>query len=114
MAKAGYRCRQKHDRAMGNVAEKFNASTADDKPTLIVYLDSTHTASKISTKADKLCELLRKAGGPNQKRLCIIRREHGQVQFVPLPALTRFDEPNKDMTEIMAVHPINDPESDRG
>jgi len=92
----------------------FNVRTADGRPTLVVYLDDTHTPAKISNKADMLCELLRKAGGPHQKRLCVIRRDHGQVQFVALPALTRFDEANLEMTDIAAIHPLNDPEPDNG
>jgi hypothetical protein len=92
----------------------FNVLTSNNTPTLVVYLDDTHPPGKRATKADMLCELLRKAGGPNQTRLCIIRRDHGQLQFVPLPALTRFDEADLDLTEITAIHPLDNQEPDNG
>jgi hypothetical protein len=92
----------------------FNVRTVDEKPTLIVYLDDTHTTKEIANKADKLYELLRRAGGQHQKRLCIVRREHGQVQFVQIEALTRIDEADLEMTDIAAIHPLNDPEPDHG
>lgn len=90
----------------------FNVRTSDDKPTLIVYLDESHAPERTANKADMLCELLRRAGGPNQRRLCIIRRDHGRLQFVPLPALTRFDEADTDLTEFTAIHALNDTGTD--
>ncbi|WP_077439071.1 hypothetical protein [Rhodanobacter sp. C01] len=92
----------------------FNVRTVDEKPTLIVYLDDTHTPKQITNRADKLYELLRKAGSRHQKRLCIVRREHGQIQFVQIEALTRIDEANLEMTDIAAIHPLDDPEPDHG
>lgn len=92
----------------------FNVRTSGGLPTLVVYLDETHSPSKIATKTDKLYELLRKAGGQHQQRLCIIRREHGQLQFVQIPALTRFDEANLDQTEFTAIHPLEPQEPDNG
>jgi predicted amidohydrolase len=92
----------------------FNVRTSGGIPTLVVYLDETHSPSKIETKADKLYELLRKAGGEHQQRLCIIRREHGQLRFVQIPALTRFDEANLDQTEFTAIHPFEPKESGNG
>jgi len=92
----------------------FNVRTSGGIPTLVVYLDETHSPSKAETKADKLYELLRKAGGQHQQRLCIIRREHGQLQFVPIPALTRFDEASPDQTEFTTIHPLEPKEPDNG
>jgi hypothetical protein len=92
----------------------FNVRTSGGIPTLVVYLDETHSPSKVATKADKLYELLRKAGGQHQQRLCIIRREHGQPQFVPIPALTRFDEASPDQTEFTTIHPLEPKEPDNG
>lgn len=92
----------------------FNVRTSDDTPTLVVYLDDAHPPGNVATKADMLYELLRKYGGQNQHRLCIIRREHGQLQFVQIPALTRFDQANLDLTEITAVHTLDAQEPDNG
>lgn len=92
----------------------FNVHTSTGTPTLIVYLDDTHPPDKVEAKTDMLYELLRRAGGQNHKRLCIIRRHHGQLQFVQIPALTRFDEANLDLTEITAVHPLDTQEPNNG
>lgn len=92
----------------------FNIFTSNNRPTLVVYLDDTHSPEKVSNKADMLCDLLRRSGGPNQKRLCVIRREHGQLQFAPLQAITRFDEADMDLTEIAAIHPLDDQEVGNG
>lgn len=92
----------------------FNVRTSDDTPTLLVYLDDAHPPSKVATKADMLYELLRKYGGQNQHRLCIFRRQHGQLRFVQIPALTRFDQANLDLTEITAVHTLDAQEPDNG
>jgi hypothetical protein len=92
----------------------FNIRTSAGIPTLVVYLDETHSPSKIATKVDKLYELLRKAGGQHQQRLCVIRREHGQLQFVQIPALTRFDEASSDQTEFTAIHPLEPEEPGNG
>jgi hypothetical protein len=92
----------------------FNVRTSGGMPTLVVYLDETHSPNKIATKADKLYELLRKTGGQHQQRLSIIRREHGQLQFVQIEALTRFDEANLDQTEFTAIHPLEPQEPGNG
>lgn len=98
----------KHSTVQWSLAEpNFNIRTSNGTPTLVVYLDDTHPPEKVATKADMLYELLRKAGGKNQQRLCIIRRQRGQLQFVQIPALTRFDEANLDLTEITAIHPLD-------
>lgn len=104
-----------HSTVQWSLAERnFNVRTSTGTPTLVVYLDDTHPPDKVKTKADMLYELLRKAGGQNHQRLCIIRRQHGQLQFVQIPALTRFDEANLDQTEITAVHPLDTQEPGNG
>lgn len=94
--------------------QNFNVHTSDNRPTLVVYLDDAHAPGRVQTKADMLYELLRKAGGANQHRLCIIRRKHGQLQFVQIQALTRIDEANLDMTEITAIHTLDPQEPGNG
>ena len=84
----------------------FNVRTSNGIPTLVVYLDETHSPGTVETKADKLFDLLRRVGGRNQRRLCIFRREHGEIRFVPIPALTRFDEANPDQTEFTTIRPM--------
>lgn len=97
-----------HSTVQWSLAERnFNIHTSTGTPTLVVYLDDTHPPDKVKNKADMLYELLRKAGGQNHQRLCIMRRQHGQLQFVQIPALTRFDEASLDQTEITAVHPLD-------
>lgn len=92
----------------------FNVRTSGGLPTLVVYLDEAHSPSKMGTKVDKLYELLRKAGGQHQQRLCVIHRKHGQLQFVQIPALTRFDEANLDQTEFTTIHPLEPQEPSNG
>lgn len=104
-----------HSTVQWTLAEQnFNVRTSSGTPTLVVYLDDTHSPDKVETKADMLYELLRKAGGQNRQRLCILRRQHGQLKFVQIPALTRFDEANLDQTEITAVHPLDTQEPGNG
>jgi hypothetical protein len=64
--------------------------------------------------ADKLYELLRQAGGPHQKRLCIAYREFGELKFAGIDALTRFDDPADDKTEFLAVTPLDHTEPSYG
>jgi predicted amidohydrolase len=97
-----------------NANPNFNVQTAAGKLTLVVYLDDSHPPSSFGNKADMLCELLRKAGGPCQKRLCIIWREYGQIKFVPLPALTRFDDALLELTKFTTIHPLEDTGTDHG
>lgn len=92
----------------------FNVLTADDQPTLIVYLGESPPARDLENKADMLYELLRQAGGPHQKRLCIVYREFGQPKFAPIAALTRFDDAMEDKTDFMAIQPLEDTGADHG
>lgn len=86
----------------------FNVLTADNLPTLVVYLGESPPARTLETKADMLYQLLRQAGGPHQTRLCIIYREFGQPRFASIAALTRFDDAMEDKTDFMAVPPLGD------
>ena len=92
----------------------FNVLTADNQPTLIVYLGDLPPPRELETIADKLYELLRQAGGPHQKRLCIAYREFGELKFAGIDALTRFDDPAEDKTEFLAVTPLDDMEASYG
>ena len=92
----------------------FNVLTADGQPTLIVYLGESPPARDLENKADMLYELLRQAGGPHQKRLCIVYREFGQPKFAPIAALTRFDDAMEDKTDFMAVQPLEDTGANHG
>jgi hypothetical protein len=92
----------------------FNVLTADGQLTLIVYLGESPPARDLETKADMLYELLRQAGGPHWKRLCIVYREFGQTRFAPIAALTLFDDAMEDMTDIMAVQPLEDMGANHG
>lgn len=91
-----------------NATPNFNVRTSGDVPTLIVYLGERPSPRERETKADMFYNLLRKAGGPHQKRLCILYREFGMRKFAPIDALTRFDDALEDKTDIMAVPPLDD------
>lgn len=91
-----------------DAAANFNVRTAGDVPTLIVYLGESPLPRERETKADMFYDLLRRAGGPYQKRLCIFYREFGVRKFAPIDALTRFDDALEDKTDIMAVLPLDD------
>ncbi|WP_222944369.1 hypothetical protein [Pseudomonas lurida] len=86
----------------------YNVRTAGGVPTLVVYLGERPPPRERETKADMFYHLLRKTGGPHQKRLCIIYREFGVRKFASIEALTRFDDASEDKTDIMAVLPLND------
>jgi predicted amidohydrolase len=94
-----------------NANPNFNVLTAADQPTLIVYLGDLPSAKEKETKADMFYDLLRKAGGPHQKRLCIMYREFGQPKFARIDALTRFDDAMEDKTEFLAVPLFDDTEA---
>lgn len=89
----------------------FNVLTADNQPTLVVYLGDLPTQRELENTADKLYELLRQAGGPHRKRFCVVYREFGQLKFAPIGALTRIDDPEDDKTDIFSVTPLDDAEA---
>ncbi len=85
----------------------FNVVTAEGLSTLVVHLGESPTPHSLKTLPDMLYNLLRRSGGVNDKRFCIIYRQHGVLQFVEIPALTRYDDAAGDMTDIIAVNPID-------
>jgi predicted amidohydrolase len=97
-----------------SVNPNFNVLTTGNQPTLIVYLGDLPQPRELETIADKLYELLRQAGGPHQKRFCIMYREFGELKFAGISALTRFDDPSEDKTEFLAVAPLDDTETTYG
>ncbi len=85
----------------------FNVLTEGNQPTLIAYLGESPQHRYMENIADKLYDLLRREGGQYQKRLCITYREFGQLKFVGIDALTRFDDPAEDKTDFLAVTPLD-------
>lgn len=84
----------------------FNVLTSDEKPTLIVYLGDSPSADELSKKGDMFYDLLRKEGGPYQKRLCLIYRKYGVIQVASIPTMTRFDNPIENQTDFTSVTPF--------
>lgn len=85
-------------------APHFNVRSADGKPALIVHAGNAPHPRKLENVAAKLTDLLRKAGGDHQTRLCVLYRRFGELKFATLP-LTRFDDALADETDILAVQP---------
>lgn len=83
----------------------FNIRCSDGRPALISYLGESPGSRVLEIVCDKLVHLLRRAGGPHYRRLCVMYREFGQLKFAPLPALTRFDDALDDLTDILTVNP---------
>jgi hypothetical protein len=86
----------------------FNVVTADGRPTLVVHLGESPAPRHLENTVDMLYELLRRAGGPYQKRLCVIYRQYGAQRFAPIPGLTRFDDALENSRDILNVQPSND------
>ena len=84
----------------------FNVISDSGQPTLIVNLGDSPPPDRIEDVADMLCQLLKQAGGINEKRLCIVYRHHGVPIFPSLPGLTRYDDAQGDATDILSVQPI--------
>jgi hypothetical protein len=82
--------------------------TEDGRPTLVVYLGESPPRRLLEDVPDKLYQLLKKNGGASEKRLCILYRQDGNPQFATIPGLTRFDDALGDMTDILAVQPMDD------
>ncbi len=83
----------------------FNVRTNDGRPSLIVNLGNAPEPRRLENTASKFVELLRKAGGPNKDRLCIVYRRLGALKFARLPS-TRFDDAIGDETDLLAVQPL--------
>ena len=83
----------------------FNVRSVDGRSALIVHAGNTVPPPRtLENLAAKLTNLLRKAGGDDQKRLCVLYRRFGELKFATLP-LTRFDDALEDETDILAVQP---------
>lgn len=82
----------------------FNVRSADGKQSLVAYVGESPPERVLENCADKLINVLRRAGGPHQTRLCIIYRRFGHPKFASLPGLTRFDSALEDATDILSVH----------
>lgn len=81
----------------------FNIRSVDGLPTLVVYAGNNAPQPRtLENLTAKLADLLRKAGGDHQTRLCILYRRFGELKFATLP-FTRFDDAIEDETDIFAV-----------
>ena len=81
----------------------FNVRGADGLPALVVYAgNNAPQPRKLENLSAKLADLLRKAGGVHQTRLCVLYRRFGELRFATLP-FTRFDDAMEDETDILAV-----------
>jgi hypothetical protein len=85
----------------------FNVMSDSGQPTLIVNLGESPPPDRLEDVPDMLCQLLRLAGGINEKRLCIVYRHHGEQKFASIPGLTRYDDAQGDATDILSVQPID-------
>ena len=83
----------------------FNISCADGPPALICYLGDAPSPRELENTTSKLIDLLRRAGGPHEKRLCVIYRRFGELKFAPLPGMTRFDDALMDERDILSADP---------
>lgn len=86
----------------------FNVRCADGRPGLICYLGEAPGARQLENIPAMLIDLLRRAGGPHQARLCILYRRFGELKFAPLPGMTRFDDALMDERDILSADP-NEP-----
>jgi hypothetical protein len=96
------------DARMGWTSAKphFNVITGTGKPTLIAYLGEDPHPRRVEDTATMLTGLLRRDGSKYQRRLCILYRHLGAVQFGALPDLTAFDDALDDVTDIAKVQPL--------
>lgn len=84
---------------------QFNIRCADGKPALICYLGDAPSSQKLENIPSRLIDLLRRAGGPHQNRLCVFYRRFGELKFAQLPGITRFDDGLMDERDILSVDP---------
>ena len=71
--------------------KNFNVVTSAGVPTLVVHLGESPSARKLAEVPKVLVDLLRRAGGPYSKRVCILYRQFGQLHHVTPDVLTAFD-----------------------
>lgn len=83
----------------------FNIRCADGRPGLICYLGDAPSPRELENIPSMLIDMLRRAGGPHQTRLCVLYRRLGELKFALLPGMTRFDEALMDERDISSVDP---------
>lgn len=86
-------------------ASQFNIEDGSGRPALVAYLGESPSPREVEHKSASLVNLLRRAGGPDSTRVCLVFRKYGTVNFAPLPGLTRFDDPLQDQTDILVADP---------
>jgi hypothetical protein len=86
-------------------ANHFNIEDGNGRPALVAYLGESPSPREVEHKSASLVNLLRRAGGPDFTRVCVVFRKYGAVNFAQLPGLTRFDEPLQDQTDILVADP---------
>jgi predicted amidohydrolase len=86
----------------------FNIKDGNGRPALLAYLGESPSPREVEHKSASLTNMLRRIGGPDSTRVCVVFRKYGVVNFAQLPGLTRFDEPLQDQTDIL----VTDPEGD--
>lgn len=89
-------------------ANHFNIEDSHGRPALLAYLGESPSPREVENKSASLTNLLRRAGGPDSTRVCVVFRKYGAVNFAQLPGLTRFDEPLQDQTDILVTAPEGD------
>lgn len=87
----------------------YNICCADGRPGLICYLGESPTPRALENVPSMLTDLLRRANGPNQSRLCVLYRRFGELQFAQLP-VSRFDDALMDERDILSVNPDDNTE----
>jgi hypothetical protein len=83
----------------------FNIRCADGRPGLICYLGDAPSPRELENRPSMLIDLLRRAGGPHQNRLCVLYRRFGELKFAPLSGITRFDDALMDERDLLSVAP---------
>lgn len=81
----------------------FNVYSDAARPALVCYLGDNPRNRDLENTASKLIDLLRRQGGDNQKRLCLLYRQYGELEFARLPGLTRYDDALEDERDILST-----------
>jgi hypothetical protein len=81
----------------------FNVYSDAARPALVCYLGDNPRNRDLENTASKLIDLLRRQGGDDQKRLCLLYRQYGELEFARLPGLTRYDDALEDERDILST-----------
>jgi len=81
----------------------FNVHGDAARPALVCYLGDNPRDRDLENAASKLIDLLRRQGGDNHKRLCLLYRQYGELMFARLPGLTRYDDALEDERDIFTT-----------